>query len=254
VRGEITRSRPRSVSKAAGAAGLVIAGTTVDLLWPRDRADLCHPDRDVRADGVRYYQRLVDLVVEWGCPAVGMVPATEGRTVPVTSWRKEWNLAVQSVRKVSEYAAGRGVRIGVEPLNRYETYLVNRIDQALELLDLVDVEGTGVIADTFHMNLEEADPAAAVRAAGLHLMELQIADSNRLGLGRGHLDVKAVLRVARDLRYDGPFVLEFVPPGSNAATPRDGSEAWRILDRDIVRSTAFIRGFFDEAAEQAPGE
>ncbi len=89
------------------------------------------------------------------------------------------------------------------------------------------MEGIKLMLDTFHMNIEEADPAAAVRKAGKDLVHLHVADSNRQSVGRGHLDFKGIVKALKEIRFQGYFAMEPLPP--TAADVYDLSQ----LDKDL---------------------
>jgi D-psicose/D-tagatose/L-ribulose 3-epimerase len=101
------------------------------------------------------------------------------------------------------------VRIGLEPLNRFETYFLNRADQALALAE--DVGGDcGVTLDIFHMNIEEADWAQAIRNTGDRLVDFHVADNNRMPPGQGAIDWEKLVRTLDEVGYDGCITVEFV--------------------------------------------
>ena len=132
-----------------------------------------------------------------GATTLGTVPSAEGRVSPISSYAEEWAHAVAAVREVALYAGEYDVRLAIEPLNRYEAFLVNRVEQACAFASEVGVDGVGVIVDLFHMNIEEADSAAAIDLAGDRLLELHLADSNREGLGSGHAPARELLERTR---------------------------------------------------------
>ena len=105
-------------------------------------------------------------------------------------------LAVESLKVVAEYAAERGVRLGVEPLNRFETDLVNTAEQALELCDRVGAGNVGVLLDTFHMNIEEKSLGDAIRLVGDRLLQLHACENDRGTPGHGPRAVGRRLRRA----------------------------------------------------------
>lgn len=224
-----------------GLDGLRASGTTAICNWPTDERDLAHADADARRRAVAYYRGCVDLAVRVGAPAVGLIPAAVGRLDALTTYEREWEWAVEGVREVALYAGERDVGVGVEAINRYETHLVNRVEQALELAEATGVPGIGVIADAFHMQLEEASSAAAVEAAGDRLRALHVADSNRLGLGRGQLELKPVLAAARRVGFHGPFVLECTAPGPNPFQPDKGPERMPLLEQYVRESAEILR-------------
>jgi sugar phosphate isomerase/epimerase len=103
------------------------------------------------------------------------------------------------------------VRVGLEPLNRFETCFINRHDQALELARQVG-DDVGVTLDTFHINIEEDEPTQAIRNARGKLFDFHVADSNRRPPGQGHVDWKATFKALKDISYDGLITSEFVNP------------------------------------------
>lgn len=219
LRGDRGPPDAERIRAAAEGAGVRILGITPAILWPRDGADLSNPDPDVRARGMAYYRDLVDLATRLDVPAVEVVPACEGRLEALSSVHEEWELAVESLRRLAEHAADRGVALAVEPLNRYETYLVTRVEQAAEMVSAVGGERMGLVADAFHMSIEEGDPVAAVAMVGPLLTEVQLADSNRRAPGLGHLDVLGIVRAARSVGYRGPWVMEFLPRDTEPSGP-----------------------------------
>lgn len=223
------------------AAGLTVSGTTAICNWPTEDRDLANPDAGVRRRAVEYFKGCVDLAAAVGAPVVGLIPAAVGRLDALTSYDREWRWAVEGAREIALHAGENGVAVGVEAINRYETFLVNRLDQALEFIAEIDVAGTGVIADAFHMQLEERDSGEAVERAGARLVALHIADSNRLGLGHGQLALAPVLEAARKIGFDGPFVMEFTAPGPNPFKADKGADRMRYLDDYVTESADALR-------------
>jgi len=109
---------------------------------------------------------------------------------------------------LGEHAQREGVRILLEPLNRYEDHMVNRLDQAVELAEATGLDAVGVVADSYHMNIEEADPHAALAAAAPRLHHVQVSDSNRLEPGAGHLDWGAFVAALSAIGYAGDLAVE----------------------------------------------
>jgi sugar phosphate isomerase/epimerase len=105
----------------------------------------------------------------------------------------------------------KGVKIAVEPLNRFETYFFNRAAQALALADAVSPE-CGVCLDAFHLNIEEEDMYDAIRLAGKRLFDFHVADNNRFAAGLGQLDWKKIIGTLKEIGYDGAVTNEFVAP------------------------------------------
>ncbi len=173
--------------------------------------DLIHDDKYVRLGTVAYMKDCIKLIHELRGSMFCIVPSTVGKVKPVASPSQEWAWAVEGLREVGDFALDNGVRIGIEPLNRFETYFINRHDQALALADEVDRE-MGVVLDAFHINIEELDPFAAIKATGDRLVDFHIADNNRKPAGLGRYDWQMVLNTLKEINYSGHLTAEFVLP------------------------------------------
>ena len=106
---------------------------------------------------------------------------------------------MEGLRRLAQHAAGRNVPLIYEPLNRYETNLINRLADGVALLERVGMTNVKLLADLFHMNIEEASIADAIRGAGAHIGHVHFADSNRRPVGNGHTDMKEVVAALRDI-------------------------------------------------------
>jgi D-psicose/D-tagatose/L-ribulose 3-epimerase len=171
--------------------------------------DLVHEDHYVRLASVQYVKDCLSFAASLGGRILTVVPSTIGKVVPMASPDEEWEWAVQGLRECQEHAERVGVRMGLEPLNRYETYFLNRAEQAVALAQEVGGD-CGVTLDIFHMNIEEADWAQAIRDTGSYLVDFHVADSNRLPPGRGAIDWEALARELVRAGYDGHLAVEFV--------------------------------------------
>lgn len=136
------------------------------------------------------------------------------------AWKKavarEWGYAVGSVRKAAAYAEQKGVLLAIEPINRYESFLINNVDQALRFISEVDSEAVNLHLDTFHMNIEEPDPAEAIRKAGSPLVNMHVSDSQRGPVGHGHIDFAAIMKALKEIDYQGALTMEPLPPEPDA--------------------------------------
>ena len=171
--------------------------------------DLLDPDPYVRLGSVAYIKDCLTFVSRLQGKILTIVPSTVGKIVPLASPTEEWGWCVEALKECQAHAETVGVRIGLEPLNRFETYFLNRCEQALALADAVGGD-CGVALDTFHMNVEEADLLAAIRAAGDRLVDFHVADNNRMPPGHGALDWQAIARTLETSGYAGHMTVEFV--------------------------------------------
>jgi len=205
-----------------------------------DDVDLAHPDAEVRGRALDYYLRLVDWAADLGAPLISCHGAV-GRVRALSDQQREWDLLVHGVLALSERARGVGLKVAMELLNRYESHLLNSTEQGLRFLSEVDRPGIGLLLDAYHMNIEEPDPAAAVREAAEHLMLLHVADSNRQAVGRGHTDFAAIAAALGDIDYGGDVVFECVAPGPDPFTWDRGPGTHDVLEGFLSESLRRMR-------------
>lgn len=188
--------------KCFGSVSIMIAGR-----------DLIHQDVYYREMSVRYVNECLDMVAALGGNMFTLVPNEVGRVTPRSTPEQEWEWAVDGVRQCAKHAAKYGIKIGLEPLNRFETNFLNRHDQALKLMEDVNEPNVGVALDAFHINIEEADPYQAILKTGAHLVDFHVADNNRRPPGEGNWDWTKLIQTLKDAGYtNGPLTVEFVVP------------------------------------------
>ena len=173
--------------------------------------DLVHEDHYVRLASVQYVKDCLSFVASLGGDILTVVPSTVGKVTPMASPEEEWGWCVAGLKECQAHAEEVGVRIAVEPLNRFETYFINRGDQAVAMAK--EVGGNcGVALDIFHMNIEEADWRQAIRDTGDYLADFHVAENNRMPPGEGALDWEALVQELTGIGYDGYLTVEFVVP------------------------------------------
>jgi len=158
---------------------------------------------------------------------------------------QEWKYAVEGLRKVADTAEILDIKVGIEPLNRFETYFVNICADALKLVKEVGSPKLGVHYDTFHANIEEADPVAALRSLGKKLIHVHTCENDRGVPGTGHVPWDATMRALQDLKYDGWITMEsFVPAIKELAR---AASIWRPLAKSgddlAIRGLKFLRQY-----------
>ena len=171
-------------------------------------------DADLREDAITQLASQLEVMAEIGGTGA-MTPAAYGMFSrrlppfePPRSPEADVAVLVDGLGRLGRTAATLGVTLFLEPLNRYEDHMVNRLEQGAELLRQVGLDSVRLAADTYHQNIEEADPAAALRAVGPLLGHVQVSDSNRLEPGAGHLDWPLIGATLREIGYDGDVALE----------------------------------------------
>lgn len=168
-------------------------------------------DEAQRAKSIQYVKDVVRMVKELDGHMVSVVPGTVGKIVPDGKPDEEWRWAVEAMKEIYAYAEASGIVLGIEPINRFETYFINRGDQALALAKEVGPT-CGVCLDTFHMNIEEDDLFAAIRRAKGRLVGFHVADNNRMAPGMGKLDWPKIVETLREVGYDDVLSVEFCSP------------------------------------------
>jgi D-psicose/D-tagatose/L-ribulose 3-epimerase len=168
-------------------------------------------DEETRAKSVQYVKDTVTMVKELEGYEVSIVPGEVGKVNADSTPEAEWQWAVDAMKEIHKHATQEGIQLAVEPINRFETYFISRAAQAQALADATSPD-VGVCLDTFHLNIEEEDPYEAIRNAGDRLVDLHVADNNRLACGMGSWDWSRVVEILREIGYDGALTVEFVAP------------------------------------------
>ena len=202
--GDLNYAKAAEIARANGLAVSVCAAMGPDR-------DLVHPDERIRASGMDYLRHCIDAAHTLGAGrVVGPIYSAVGRTWQASAEerKRDVDLLVRQLGELAKYAGDRGVWLGVEPLNRFETSFINLASQAIEVVDRVDHPACGVMLDTFHMNIEERSIGDAIRAAGKRLRHLHACENDRGAPGSGHVPWTEVAQACRDIGFNGPFVIE----------------------------------------------
>ena len=198
-----------------------------------------------------YLLRCVDAAALIGAKVVtGPVYTSVGRTWRMSAGERRVVLEElrENLRPVAEHAAIAGIQVGVEPLNRYETSLINTAGQAMELLDGLPPEGIGLCLDAYHMNIEETQFRAALCTGAERLVHVQVSGNDRGAPGLDHIDWQEVGAALRDIEYQGMISIESFTP-ENVTIARAAS-IWRPLapsqDALAVEGLAFLQSWRDK--------
>jgi D-psicose/D-tagatose/L-ribulose 3-epimerase len=236
--GELAREHGLGVSVCA------VIGPGRDLLLPGE-AD----------HGIRYLRSCIDVAQQLGSPTVaGPFYSAVGRCWRATPTERERDVdeIARVLRSLGEYAADRGVTLGVETLNRFETSFLNTTAQALELIGRVDHPAVGVALDLFHLGIEEKHVGNALRAAGRRLVHLQVAENDRGTPGTGSLPWADVADALHENGYGGRVVIETFSDRVEAIAR--AAAIWRPLAPDsdsLARDgLAFLRSLLAEQPTQ----
>jgi D-psicose/D-tagatose/L-ribulose 3-epimerase len=237
--GELARDHGLGISVCA------VIGPGRDLLLA-DEADR----------GIHYLRSCIDVAQQLGSPTVaGPFYSAVGRCWRSTPAERERDVEeiARVLRSLGEYAADRGVVLGVETLNRFETSFLNTTAQALELIDRIDHSAVGVALDLFHLGIEEKHVGDALRAAGRRLVHLQVAENDRGTPGTGSLPWADVATALHEIGYRGRIVIETFSDRVEAIAR--AAAIWRPLapDSDSLarKGLAFLRSLLAEQPSHA---
>jgi D-psicose/D-tagatose/L-ribulose 3-epimerase len=208
--------------------------------------DLAHEDPERRQNALDYLDRLYELAAAIGSPHVcGPAYSAVGKDRRADDARSaEWARVVDGLKRTAEQAAEHDVLLALEPLNRYETDLVNTAEQGLELCDAIGSDNVGLLLDTYHLNIEEKSVGDALRLAGDRLVHVHACENDRGTPGTGHVPWDEVFDALRDVGYDRQLVIEsFTPLVKEIAR---AVSLWRPLDAEgdalAVGGLRFLRG------------
>lgn len=178
------------------------------LYWMHKQRDLTNASKEIRRHALQYIKNCAKMAYEIGANILIVIPTSIFKTKAESTFEKAWSWAVEGLREAGKFAANLEVKLAVEPLNRYETYFINTIEQGLQMIEEVALDNVKIMADAFHMNIEEKNPANAIRNAGKNILHFHVADSNREGPGRGHTDFKSIFDALKAIEYQGYLTIE----------------------------------------------
>lgn len=213
--------------------------------------DLTHPDAAVRANTRAYLAGCFRIAADLSAGFVAgpmYSQCGKARQLPADDRKREWDLAVAELRTVCNDAASHGLAIAIEPINRFETDLVNTTADSLRMVRDIDHPSAKVMIDSFHMTLEESDIAAAILAAGNDLIHVQVSENHRGVTGTGLTPWTSFRDALRQIRYSGSIVIESFTPEN-----RDLAGAvciWKRFtptqDEFAARGLAFLKDLFTQ--------
>jgi len=207
---------PPTLKSLLADYGVSLAAVGTGAGWVLHKLHLCDPDAGKRAKAKDFIRSMIDFGGPFGAPAI--IGSMQGRFSDEVGRDAALALVSDALNELGEYARRYNVPLIYEPLNRYETNLVNRLTDGVALLDSLTTKNVRLLADLFHMNIEETDMAEALRMAGPHVGHVHFVDSNRRPAGSGHLDLAAIASALRDIQYDGFLSAEALPwPDSQSA-------------------------------------
>lgn len=214
-----------STARLLASHGLKCAAVGTGAGWVRHKLRLTDPDAAVRRQAVEFINAIIDVGGELGAPVI--IGSMQGRWGDGVTREQAVQWLGEALAALAGRAARRGVLVLYEPLNRYETNLFNRQGEAAAFLRTLTAPNVKLLCDLFHMNIEEASMADALRAVGPLVGHVHFADSNRQAIGWGHTDMKPIMAALREIKYDGFLSAEVLPLPDSIAAARQSIESFR---------------------------
>lgn len=209
------------------------------------RTDLTSSDPLVRKQGIKYLKDCVDACAEMGSRLLtGVIYSEIGKKTMTPPAGQEWRWSADGLKEVADYASVKAITLGIEPVNRYETYLINTVQQALRLKELIGSPNVKVHLDTYHMNIEEKNFYKATKAAAGQICHIHAAENDRGIPGTGLVDWDGLFRALAEQSYAGLMALEsFIQVSENM---RAATCIWRDLapngDILVTEGLRFLKG------------
>jgi len=206
--------------------------------------DITSPNPSVRVAGVRFLKRCLDAADRMGSDVLtGVIYSALGYLPEEEPSPARWDRAASALKQVARYAEDLGITIGLEPVNRYETFLINTCDQAMEMMQRIRMENVAIHLDAYHMNIEENDFYNPTLKAAPYLCHYHLSESHRGIPGTGTVDWRAIYRGLADGGYRGLVGLESFVEVSDSM--RRATCVWRKLAPDsdtlVTRGLEFLK-------------
>ena len=167
------------------------------------------PDAEIRNDAISFINEIIRFGAEFGAPAI--IGSMQGNVLPGGNREQSLGWLREALETLGQCAEDVGVKLIYELLNRYETNLFNRLEDTAAFVKSLETENVVLLADLFHMNIEEANLADAIRKAGKLVGHVHFADSNRNPIGFGHTDMADVAAALKEIAYNGYLSAEALP-------------------------------------------
>jgi D-psicose/D-tagatose/L-ribulose 3-epimerase len=195
------------------AFGLILKelglGCTAIAALDAASADPASRDRALRQAALHTLKRAIDNTKALGAVVLcGPLFQGLGRFTGQAPQRDEWDYAVETLREAGEYAETVGVKLALEPINRFEMYMVNTLADGVRFVKQIGLPNVGLLADTHHGNIEERNVPEAWRQAAAHIVHVHISENDRGVPGCGHAVPKAIFETLTEISYDGWLTIE----------------------------------------------
>jgi sugar phosphate isomerase/epimerase len=209
--------------------GLKLAAVGTGAGWVKHRLTLALPDAGARQKARAFVRSIIDLAGPFGAPAI--IGSMQGRWGDGVDRATHLGWLSDALNELGEHARQYGAPLIYEPLNRYETNVCTTIEAGVQLLQGLSTRNVLLLADLFHMNIEEVDIAAALRQGKGAIGHVHFVDSNRRPAGMGHIDYAPIAAALRDIGYERYASAEALPYPDSLGAAQQTMTAFRKLFR-----------------------
>jgi D-psicose/D-tagatose/L-ribulose 3-epimerase len=238
---EIDKVDPKAIAERLSKVGIGVCTSTACS----EADDPTGEDETTRKRGIEYLKRCIKATAEMGATIfTGVTYSAIGRRIEGMPGEIYWERASNALKEAARYARDFGVIIGIEPINRYESFLVNTCDQAFTLMQMVNEPNVKLHLDAYHMNIEERDFYQPTKKAAPYLCHYHLSESHRGTVGTGLVDWDAIYRALSEMGYRGSVGMEsFIEPSPAMAA---ATCIWRKLaestDESLKQGLDYLRG------------
>jgi sugar phosphate isomerase/epimerase len=217
---------PSAESVASADLGRLLADHNLSLAamgtgagWLKHKLTLTSPDGSVRRRAIDFVKSIIDAAGQHHAPAI--IGSMQGRWGDDVPREAALDYLREGLEVLGLYAAQHNVPLVYEPLNRFETNLCTTVAAGVELVESLNTDNVVLLADLFHMNIEESDLPAAILHGGRHIGHVHFVDSNRRPAGCGHIDYRPIIAALKEVNYRGYLSAEALPwPDPTAAAEK----------------------------------
>ncbi len=211
--------------------------------------DIRGPDKENIKNGIEYIKDGIDAAAALECDVfTGPIYSAVGRAnlESPEDRKKQWQTEIESLRQVCQYAEERSVYLAIEPLNRFETDFINIADDAIRLIKEVGSDNLKIHLDSFHMNIEEKDSAAAIRNAGDLLYNFHANENDRGAPGTGQVRWEEIVDALNGIGYNRYLVIEAFTPDNELIAK--AASIWRSTEKSewilLEKGLTFLKKMF----------
>jgi sugar phosphate isomerase/epimerase len=216
---------PNRIRELCDKHKLLVAAVGTGAGMVKHALSLTDPDESKRRRAVEFVKGMIRFGSHFQAPAI--IGSMQGRWSAQVSYDQAIGYLSDALMELGDYALQHSVELFYEPLNRYETNLVKNLADGCQLLRRVGKPNVKLLADLFHLNIEEANIASAIIAAGKDIGHVHFVDSNRQAAGLGHIDYRPIIEALRTIHYNGYLSAEALPIPDSTTAARATIQAFK---------------------------